>query len=235
MAIYFGGQAVGDNIQASFTGNTGSGFQSFTLAAWIYVPTFPSFDEQAYVWIYAAFRKITGISVTASGGSPLLGFGNESSTVTGPTINLNQWIHVACSTLATAQTAAKVKGYVNGQLTTNSTTASGAYGGRSAYTMCMGSTSDIGWNPPSGYIEDARFWTRALSAADIMREYKCNTPNQQQLIGWNPLRDTYVRDHSGTAAAANHATWVAAGTAPSVVLSGNTANRGIEKALKRLA
>lgn len=227
MAIYFATGGTGDHISAGFTG-AASGSMSYSVSCWVYLKTIDMFDYRQMAFIYASSRLVSGLFLEPGG---ITDFGNESVDLVGPTMATGIWTHLASSCLATSATSAKVMGFMNGRLVAVGVVASGSYTGHTPYSMMIGATTDL-FVGADAYYEDARFWNRALSADDMMRNYRANMPDQKSLIGWNPLRDTYIRDHSGIAARSNSATWAAAGTAPTIIGPAMSLNRGTDKTLK---
>lgn len=224
MGIYFAAQGNDDHISTGFTG-AASGSMSFSVSCWVYVNTIDPFDYRLMAFIYASARKVAGLSLSPAGA---INFGNESVDLVGPVINTGVWTHLASSAYSTSATSAKVNGYVNGRLVANGTVASGSYTGHTPYSLMVGAAATDLFMGVDCYYEEARFWTRALSGGEVLRDYRTNLPDQRGMVGWNQLRDGWNRDRSATAARSNNATWTSNGTAPTVVGSSMAWARGTE-------
>ena len=124
----------------------------------------------------------------------------------GPALPVADWFHIAMTWACNNQTNSRViRGYINGKLAviTTDVTASASVSGIYAGTVFNGSSS---YYPLKGYMQDFRFWSRALSDLEVRAEMWNGAPNRKGLRIWSPFEEELVTDRSG-----NGNTWTAVG------------------------
>ncbi len=203
----------------------------FTVEAWIK----PQGNDFARV-LFAQFNATSFFSLTLSSTRQVFFYMNNSTgLVTGSTLTLGQWSHVACTWKASTQEA---KIYINGILQTSSNGGSSSTGTNNM--MAIGSRTD-GNQYFNGELDELRIWSVARNQCEITRamnaEFTITQPNLVAYYkfnkgvagGTNPTINTlddFTANHNGTltnfALTGTTSNWMASGAIINQINPGNS-------------
>jgi hypothetical protein len=137
--------------------------------------------QRQLMTLAADTNNIIQIRKQTTNNTILVGY-TAGATVKGPTTTLTSttWVQVG---VTWSKTADQVGMYVNGRQIGSFLTGLGTWVGNLATTSGpIGASSSAGAAPWSGRINDVRLYSRALSAPEILREYRKYLPQFQQQL-----------------------------------------------------
>lgn len=172
--------------------------QNTTIMAWVYI-TAPT---------PTTYRGILGqqngplLHIGSGSSGVSAGYGSASQhSLVGRDVPVNKWTHLAMTARFISLTSVAVQGYYNGIPDVSLASTNFTYSGNNPYMVC-GNFDTISSFPFSGYIQEARIWTRVMNAGEIYREMLSPVPDPAKLFLWSPFTvDQYI-DKSG-----NNAPW----------------------------
>lgn len=186
--VFTGGQSleliasslVGNSNQALGLRNAGGTNTSFTLMAWIYVP---SFSGQGYNTVFGNAGSGTGtLHAGLNVNDDNTHFGFDSNDVNGGACSLatNQWYHLAFVYDTTASNGQRV--YVNGVPDVTRTSVTNTLKQANLLIGNWGTTTDTS-NDFKGRLDDVVVYNTALKGDQIMAIYNGTLPNAVPTAG----------------------------------------------------
>jgi hypothetical protein len=186
-----------------------------TWCTWFRTPSAPGGNGSSLLAAHNSFFAINGIHLSFVANGDLLWESKTSNAAirgfqiqTSQSYADNVWHH-ACGVAAPLGGTAYL--YVDGQLSASgATTNSWSFSGDAVQ---FGKSPSTFWAPFTGFIDDVRIYSRALSSSEVATLYAGGNPSSTGLVGYWPLNEgvgTVTADTSGnanTATLQNGPTW----------------------------
>jgi hypothetical protein len=172
-----------------------------TVSMWLYLKDVVTTPQYRILWSGPSTANYLNLELDNGGGATSV-YNSDYTTLTGPVnahgavINYNTWYHIAITCYSQYANSHIVRGYLNGMTDNNvNTTFTDTFLNISSISI---GNLDTVTNTIGGIISDFRLWRRALSAAEIFKEYKSSVPySRAGLYIWTPLVDDLRYDKSG--------------------------------------